>query len=332
MNLGGTIRVNKIGFCIICCIIILFVIYLSPPRTSQSKPIVNIKTLLLAAIEAAERGGEEVVRALNDTIVKHSKGETKEGVNIPVTNADYKSHCVMYYGIREIFPNIKVISEEEEEKRNCVNLLPLDIDTSSTKLPDLPDEKVDSSKLTVWIDPLDATKEYTEKLFNFVTTMVCIAYEGRPIIGVIHKPFEKVKKTHWAWVNKGSSFVNKQIKEHNGPNIVIISRSHAGYASEKVKKFFGTNTRLFEAGGSGYKSLEVAVENVTAYFHTTDISKWDICAGDAIITALGGRFTDLNGNEIDYSSRADTLLKTGVLAAPLKKHVEVLKRKQGSLD
>lgn len=42
-----------------------------------------------------------------------------------------------------------------------------------------------------------------EKLNEYVTTMVCVAVKGEPVIGIIHKPF--LKETYWAWVDNGKS-------------------------------------------------------------------------------------------------------------------------------
>lgn len=41
----------------------------------------------------------------------------------------------------------------------------------------------------------------SENLRQYVTTMVCVAVDGRATIGVIHKPFEDF--TAWGWEGKG---------------------------------------------------------------------------------------------------------------------------------
>jgi len=48
-----------------------------------------------------------------------------------------------------------------------------------------------------------------ENLLEFVTTMVCVAVKGKPVIGIIHKPFGEEPKTSWAWVDRKVSFTPK---------------------------------------------------------------------------------------------------------------------------
>ena len=43
--------------------------------------------------------------------------------------------------------------------------------------------------MTVWIDPLDGTKEFTEGYLDHVTVLVGIAIGKDAIGGVIHQPF-----------------------------------------------------------------------------------------------------------------------------------------------
>ena len=38
------------------------------------------------------------------------------------------------------------------------------------------------------------------------------------------------------------------------------------------------------------------------YLHTTLIKKWDTCAPNAILRAMGGRMTTLSGENIDYAA------------------------------
>lgn len=69
----------------------------------------------------------------------------------------------------------------------------------------------------------------------------------------------------------------------------------------------------------GYKSLEVANRHVDAYLHVTEIKKWDICAGNAIINSLGGKMTTLSNEILYYSSEDDIINKKGLLAT-MEKH------------
>ena len=65
---------------------------------------------------------------------------------------------------------------------------------------------------------------------------------------------------------------------------------------------------------SGYKTLEVLSGNVDAYVHITLIKKWDICSGNAILSALDGKMTTLEGNYLNYSPRLDVKNNKGLLA------------------
>lgn len=43
--------------------------------------------------------------------------------------------------------------------------------------------------MVIWIDPLDGTKGFTEGHLHHITSMIGVAVNMRPRIGIIHKPF-----------------------------------------------------------------------------------------------------------------------------------------------
>lgn len=67
-------------------------------------------------------------------------------------------------------------------------------------------------------------------------------------------------------------------------------------------------------GFIGFKSLEVASRRQGAYVHTTHIKKWDVCAGHAVLSALGGQVTTLKGRDITYGPKDSSLITDGLLA------------------
>lgn len=73
-----------------------------------------------------------------------------------------------------------------------------------------------------------------------------------------------------------------------------------------------TNVNI--VAGAGYKVLQVIFNNATAYMHNTVIKKWDLCSGNAILNALGGKMTDFKGNELSYVDDGNYVQSTGLLA------------------
>jgi len=191
--------------------------------------------------------------------------------------------------------------------------------------------------LTFWIDPLDATKEYTEKLTTYTTVMIGIAVKGKPICGIIRKPFENLTvwgislpavKSQFGFYPENLS--HSQKSKSDIPLKAIISRSHPGKVEKLIKVSLKSVVRhvpgktdsgfeIIRAGGSGYKSIEVLTLKAMAYVHTGKIKLWDLCAPNAIIKAAGGFFVDLNGTEIEYDWRVRSPVhKQGVLVTLTK--------------
>lgn len=180
----------------------------------------------------------------------------------------------------------------------------------------------------MWIDPLDATHEYTEgkkdpSLLVYVTVMICIAVRGTPIAGIINQPFSPNSQgiTKWAWLNHGVSETLEAAGEDKSARdglTVTYSRSHPGEVAKVADAAFtegGVHPVHVPAAGSGYKTLQVVERKADLYLHTTEIKKWDICAGNAILNSVGGKMTTLKGQEIDYSFIGSPLNGDGLLAA-----------------
>lgn len=94
---------------------------------------------------------------------------------------------------------------------------------------------------------------------------------------------------------------------------MVVSRSHAGEVKELAAKMFGEKVSVIQAAGSGYKIIQVLEGNATIYLHNTHIKKWDLCAGNAIVKAVGGQMKTLKGDEISYSADSEHVVADGLL-------------------
>lgn len=327
------IRLSPLGVAVFCLLGIGVIYHLyagvisSRINSLRRKQNVDLREMLALSIEAAVEGGREVKRIRDENVLEErSKGKTKEGASEKLTMGDLNSHRKMYYLFKNTFPFLRVNSEEHDDVKGEPNVwsheIPTDVEQKVKE-----SKEVAADRITVWIDPLDATQEYTENLNKYVTTMVCVAVDGEPVIGVIHKPF--TGHTAWALVGDAANVAPRAEYSMNAPKF-IVSRSHAGRVKHFVEEAFGNSTAILSAGGAGYKVLALLEppdsehEEADVYIHTTFIKKWDICAGNAILKALGGHMTTLKGQEIDYSGSEKN--EGGLLASINMDHKTLVER------
>eukprot|EP00640_Fibrocapsa_japonica_P002122 CAMPEP_0113934154 /NCGR_PEP_ID=MMETSP1339-20121228/1483_1 /TAXON_ID=94617 /ORGANISM="Fibrocapsa japonica" /LENGTH=351 /DNA_ID=CAMNT_0000935831 /DNA_START=22 /DNA_END=1078 /DNA_ORIENTATION=+ /assembly_acc=CAM_ASM_000762 len=286
-------------------------------RNQEKGGVVRLSELLAVGLDLTEQANQAIrqVKA-GGSEAQHLrvKGKTAEGVDEPVTEADASSNSVFINGLRSRFPGISILSEETEpEPAKVISMAqPKDLPIPLPYDADLP-----LKDLLVIFDPLDATKEFTEDLLQYVTTMMCIVYDGHPIAGIVSQVFEDAAPIYGVvadghHVMEGGVFgTDAEEPVGEAANTVTFSMSHTGGARDVVANYLEGQKPL-PAGGSGYKSLLVLNGEANAYVHVTKIKVWDVCAGEAVIRAAGGSFTDIHGNDIEYS-KDKYILENGLL-------------------
>jgi 3'(2'), 5'-bisphosphate nucleotidase len=184
----------------------------------------------------------------------------------------------------------------------------------------------------LFVDPLDGTQEYLHRNGEF-TVMIGLVEGHHAIAGVVHAP---AMRTAWvgavglgAWRIDGSSGhwepVYVSTTEDLAQARVLASRSHRTVPLRRALAALHSRT-VTAMGSAGLKGAQVAQGSAEAYVDVgTGTKRWDACAVDAVVTAAGGRVSDLTGAPIDY--RADTLVnERGLIVSNGLVHEAILAR------
>lgn len=278
----------------------------------------------MRAVAASVTLAEQAGGVLRDIMASGNLGIVdKGGQNNVQTEADRKAQLLIVSSFMRQIPEATVIGEEDdidydtEEARNLVSL-----DCSSEVLRHTCPERfanLKESDLVIWVDPLDGTKEYTEGRKQDVTVLIGIAAHGEAIAGIIYQPWFNLEgprpgRMLWGIVGLGAFGFNR-VEVASGRRIITTTRSHMQKSVQDAIDSCNPD-KVIQIGGSGSKCILVIEGIADAYlFASPGTKKWDTCAGDAIIKALGGKMTDIFGDPIKYGADQAYPNKTGVLAA-----------------
>jgi 3'(2'), 5'-bisphosphate nucleotidase len=233
--------------------------------------------LLDAARRAALAAGEAIMRVYVQDFDVRQKLD-----NTPVTEADLAAERIIVDILRDVAPEIPIVSEELVEA-----------------------EGLPPSAPRFWaVDPLDGTREFIAKNGEFAVSIGLIE-EGRPVLGVLHGP--AVGLTYTAH-GQGTAIrqrgqgpiepIRARVPDAAGL-VVVHSRSHEN--SRRLGEFL-ENYPVIERKkcGSALKFGLIAAGEADLYPRFGTTMEWDTAAGQAILEAAGGRVETLSGESLAY--------------------------------
>ena len=239
---------------------------------------IDIKKIVESLIDTFLSAGKISLELREKGLIKKIKTD-----NTPVSNGDLEVNEIITKKIRELTPQIPIISEE----------------TSENKLKD--------NLKDFWlIDPIDGTYDYINNLDEF-TINAGLIIENKPVAGLIYAPAKK--RMFYSYGNEnafelinGKPIKLKNINNFNKNEIKFVSYSNKVKPQIEIihKKL---NVKKYVRMKSSLKFCVIAAGEYDGYVAEPRACEWDIAAGHAILKHAGGNVTDFDGNEILYGKK-----------------------------
>jgi len=236
--------------------------------------MVMIKNINIQKINfIAKEAGDEIMRIYQQDFEIDYKSD-----NSPLTKADLKSNEIITESLKNFYPEIPILSEENKE-------VPYNIRKNWEYF---------------WlIDPLDGTKEFVKKNGEF-TVNIALIQKDTPVLGVIYAPVVEI--LYYAQKDRGAFKQKKNRKPqrlpiYNHPNNntlkVIVSKSHYNQETKdfvnNLKSQYKNYKKIeFINIGSSLKFCLVAEGKADIYPRLAPTMEWDTAAGQAVAEEAGG--------------------------------------------
>ncbi len=224
------------------------------------------------AIEA----GEKIMEIYNadDFEVKVKSDDS------PVTEADEAADAIISAGLREAFPDVMLVTEEQAESHAA------------------------KGNTFLIVDPLDGTKEFIHRRGDF-TVNIAYVENGVPQRGVVYAPArnrmfftqadgQAVEETgDFAPDTVGDVTPIRVAESDNDALYVVASKSHRDQATDDYINKYAVKD--MKSAGSSLKFCLVATGEADIYPRVGRTMEWDTAAGHAVLLGAGGdvvRFDD----------------------------------------
>ncbi len=192
----------------------------------------------------------------------------------PVTEADEAADALISAGLREVYPDVALVTEEQAASHDI------------------------SAKTFLIVDPLDGTKEFVKRRGDF-TVNIALVEDGVPVRGVVYAPARKrmfytdsvgnsVEETGaFDPETPGETRPIRVSEPDNASLMVVASKSHRDEATDAyIGKY---DVKDMTSAGSSLKFCLVATGEADLYPRLGRTMEWDTAAGHAVLAGAGGR-------------------------------------------
>ena len=164
----------------------------------------------------------------------------------------------------------------------------------------------------VWIvDPLDGTREYSERGRLDWAVHVALAVDGVPAAGAVALPARSLTLATEPPPAPPAAW--------NGPPRLVVSRSRPPRQAFVIRDALDGD--LLPLGSAGAKAMAVVLGEADIYAHAGGQYEWDNCAPAAVAAAAGLHVSRLDGSPLRYNRRdpwlPDLLICRPELADPV---------------
>ena len=239
---------------------------------------IDLKKIVENLIDTFLDAGKVSLELRKKGLIKKIKSD-----NTPVSNGDLEVNKIITKKIKELTPNIPIISEETSDNKSLNNLE------------------------NFWlIDPIDGTFDYINDLEEF-TINAGLIINKKPSAGLICAPAKKRMFFSYGQ-NFAFELIDKKIvklnssKNFNKDEIKFVSYSNK--IKPEIEKIHNRlNVKKLIRMKSSLKFCVIAAGEFDGYVAEPRACEWDIAAGHAILKHAGGIITDFDGNEILYGKK-----------------------------
>ncbi|WP_273426591.1 3'(2'),5'-bisphosphate nucleotidase CysQ [Marinobacter sp.] len=236
----------------------------------------QMNSILPDVIKVADEASQRVLHIYQSDFKIDYKDDSS-----PITAADIASHEIIERGLRRISRDIPVLSEEGA---------------------DIPWEERRHWRRFWLVDPIDGTKEFTQRTGEF-TVNIALIEDGEPVLGVVTVP--ALKEAYWGIKGEGAHRRDRsgrvqqiRVLEPRQAVRVVASKNHL---NDETRSFIeGLGDHEFLQAGSSLKFCRIAEGRADIYPRLGLTSEWDTAAAHAVLVAAGGKVEALDGTPLRY--------------------------------